>query len=88
MKLDSESMEAQQQQQQSWQPKSDDRGAALLAKMGYGGGGLGKSGQGRTEPIPLSTQRGRIGLGHQANQVFLLAFLSIPSSVIIFQELY
>ncbi|VDM42115.1 unnamed protein product [Toxocara canis] len=58
------------QQQQSWQPKSDDRGAALLAKMGYGGGGLGKSGQGRTEPIPLSTQRGRIGLGHQANQSF------------------
>uniref|UniRef100_A0A914ZFD5 Cap-specific mRNA (nucleoside-2'-O-)-methyltransferase 1 n=3 Tax=Parascaris univalens TaxID=6257 RepID=A0A914ZFD5_PARUN len=69
MKLDSESMEGQQQQEQKpWQPKSDDRGAALLAKMGYGGGGLGKSGQGRTEPIPLSTQRGRIGLGHQANQ--------------------
>lgn len=47
----------------------ESKGAALLAKMGYGGGGLGKSGQGRTEPIPLSTQRGRTGLGHHLNQV-------------------
>ncbi|VDK51713.1 unnamed protein product [Anisakis simplex] len=72
---DSREGELDRQQQQvsasssgAWQPKSDDRGAALLAKMGYGGGGLGKSGQGRTEPIPLSTQRGRVGLGHQSTQ--------------------
>lgn len=38
--------------------------------MGFKTGeGLGKSGQGRTEPIPLSTQRGRAGLGHHASAV-------------------
>lgn len=37
--------------------------------MGYGGGGLGKSEQGRVDLIPLSTQRGRIGLGHKATTV-------------------
>uniref|UniRef100_A0A915PVM5 Cap-specific mRNA (nucleoside-2'-O-)-methyltransferase 1 n=1 Tax=Setaria digitata TaxID=48799 RepID=A0A915PVM5_9BILA len=46
----------------------ENKGAALLAKMGYGGGGLGKSGQGRTELIPFSTQRGREGLGQHTNQ--------------------
>ncbi|CAG9537896.1 unnamed protein product [Cercopithifilaria johnstoni] len=46
----------------------DNKGAILLAKMGYDGGGLGKSGQGRTELIPFSTQRGREGLGKSANQ--------------------
>ncbi|EJW73151.1 hypothetical protein WUBG_15943 [Wuchereria bancrofti] len=46
----------------------ENRGAALLAKMGYDGGGLGKSGQGRTELIPFSTQRGREGFGQPANQ--------------------
>ncbi|EFO20090.2 hypothetical protein LOAG_08398 [Loa loa] len=46
----------------------ENKGAALLAKMGYDGGGLGKSGQGRTELIPFSTQRGREGLGQPTNQ--------------------
>lgn len=44
------------------------KGAELMAKMGYKEGtGLGKSEQGRTELIPLSKQRGRIGLGHESN---------------------
>lgn len=42
--------------------------------MGYDGGGLGKSGQGRTEPIPFSTQRGREGLGQLTNQVMKIDF--------------
>ncbi|VBB31059.1 unnamed protein product [Acanthocheilonema viteae] len=46
----------------------ENKGAVLLAKMGYDGGGLGKSGQGRTELIPFSTQRGREGLGQPTNQ--------------------
>ena len=36
----------------------------MMAKMGYSAGeGLGKKGQGRLEPVALSTQRGRRGLG-------------------------
>ncbi|KAK6114434.1 G-patch domain family protein [Brugia pahangi] len=46
----------------------ENRGAALLAKMGYDGGGLDKSSQGVTELIPFSTQRGREGFGQPANQ--------------------
>ncbi|MCP9263234.1 hypothetical protein DINM_006572 [Dirofilaria immitis] len=38
----------------------ESKGAALLAKMGYGGGGL--------ELIPFSSQRGREGLGQSTNQ--------------------
>ena len=37
----------------------------LMSKMGYvEGGGLGRAGQGRVEPVGISTQRGRRGLGH------------------------
>ena len=36
----------------------------MMAKMGYkAGGGLGRDGQGHAEPVALSTQRGREGLG-------------------------
>jgi cap1 methyltransferase len=35
----------------------------MMAKMGYGGGGLGAAGQGRLEPVGLSSHRGRRGLG-------------------------
>ncbi|MFH4984150.1 hypothetical protein AB6A40_010859 [Gnathostoma spinigerum] len=52
----------------TWEPETSDKGAQLLAKMGYGGGGLGKSGQGREEPIPLSSQHGRVGLGYSVNK--------------------
>lgn len=55
-------------------PAYENKGAALLAKMGYDGGGLGKSGQGRTELIPFSTHRGREGLGQPTNQVELIFF--------------
>ncbi|CAJ0608005.1 unnamed protein product [Cylicocyclus nassatus] len=38
----------------------------MMAKMGYKeGSGLGKQKQGMVEPVALSTQRGRVGLGHQ-----------------------
>ncbi|KAK6017050.1 ribosomal RNA large subunit methyltransferase J [Ostertagia ostertagi] len=37
----------------------------MMAKMGYKEGkGLGKTKQGAVEPVALSTQRGRVGLGH------------------------
>ena len=36
----------------------------MMAKMGFkAGGGLGRDGQGHAEPVALSTQRGREGLG-------------------------
>ena len=36
----------------------------MMAKMGYkAGGGLGRDGQGHAEPVALSTQKGREGLG-------------------------
>ncbi|KAE9416812.1 hypothetical protein Angca_004030 [Angiostrongylus cantonensis] len=41
----------------------------MMAKMGYKeGSGLGKLKQGSIEPVPLSTQRGRVGLGHEINK--------------------
>jgi len=37
----------------------------MMSKMGYQSGtGLGKAAQGRVEPVTVSTQRGRRGLGH------------------------
>ena len=40
------------------------RGFKLLAAMGYmPGQGLGKSVEGRTEPIPLDLKQNRLGLG-------------------------
>ncbi|XP_014250281.1 cap-specific mRNA (nucleoside-2'-O-)-methyltransferase 1 isoform X2 [Cimex lectularius] len=47
------------------QPLSrENKGHLLLEKMGYKlGDGLGKHGQGRTEPIEMSNQKGRRGLG-------------------------
>ncbi|XP_028398754.1 G patch domain-containing protein 11-like [Dendronephthya gigantea] len=46
---------------------SSNKGFALLAKMGYKEGkGLGKQGEGRKEPIPLSIKEGRGGLGQES----------------------
>jgi len=46
---------------------SDNPGFRMLAKMGYKSGtGLGKSGEGRVEPIPISIKTGRTGLGKEA----------------------
>ncbi|CAI4228549.1 unnamed protein product [Auanema sp. JU1783] len=45
-------------------------GFKLMAKHGYApGAGLGKAGQGIVEPVGLSTQKGRTGLGHEATKV-------------------
>ncbi|VDL64349.1 unnamed protein product [Nippostrongylus brasiliensis] len=41
----------------------------MMAKMGYKEGkGLGKEKQGMVEPVALSTQRGRVGLGHEVTK--------------------
>ncbi|XP_067840213.1 G patch domain-containing protein 11 isoform X1 [Heptranchias perlo] len=46
---------------------SENKGFALLQKMGYKEGqGLGKSGNGIVEPIPLQIKTGRSGIGHEA----------------------
>ncbi|CAB3989148.1 G patch domain-containing 11 [Paramuricea clavata] len=46
---------------------SSNKGFALLQKMGYKEGkGLGKLGEGRKEPIPLSIKEGRGGLGQES----------------------
>ncbi|XP_078397864.1 G patch domain-containing protein 11 [Cetorhinus maximus] len=46
---------------------SENKGFALLQKMGYKEGrGLGKSGNGIVEPIPLQIKTGRGGIGHEA----------------------
>ncbi|KAJ1366173.1 hypothetical protein KIN20_026775 [Parelaphostrongylus tenuis] len=47
-------------------PKSMSNAERMMAKMGYKEGkGLGKLKQGAVEPVALSTQRGRVGLGHE-----------------------
>ncbi|XP_072415262.1 G patch domain-containing protein 11 isoform X1 [Chiloscyllium punctatum] len=46
---------------------SENKGFSLLQKMGYKEGhGLGKSGNGIVEPIPLQIKTGRAGIGHEA----------------------
>ncbi|KAK6052249.1 ribosomal RNA large subunit methyltransferase J [Cooperia oncophora] len=48
----------------------------MMAKMGYKEGkGLGKAKQGVVEPVALSTQRGRVGLGHEMNKAVGRDFL-------------
>lgn len=48
---------------------SDNKGFSLLQKMGYKPGmAIGKSGVGRTEPIPVEVKTGRGGLGREADQ--------------------
>ncbi|KAK6017047.1 ribosomal RNA large subunit methyltransferase J, partial [Ostertagia ostertagi] len=47
-----------------------------MAKMGYKEGkGLGKTKQGAVEPVALSTQRGRVGLGHNITKTVGRDFL-------------
>lgn len=46
---------------------TENKGFALLQKMGYKpGSGIGKSGTGRVEPIPINLKSGRGGLGRDA----------------------
>ncbi|KAL4239817.1 G patch domain-containing protein 11 [Mactra antiquata] len=48
---------------------SENKGFALLQKMGYKPGmAIGKSGIGRTEPVPVELKTGRGGLGRDADQ--------------------
>uniref|UniRef100_A0A4W3GEY8 G patch domain-containing protein 11 n=1 Tax=Callorhinchus milii TaxID=7868 RepID=A0A4W3GEY8_CALMI len=45
---------------------SENKGFAMLQKMGYKEGhGLGKTGKGIVEPIPLQIKTGRAGIGHE-----------------------
>ncbi|XP_071962924.1 G patch domain-containing protein 11-like [Antedon mediterranea] len=45
---------------------SENKGFAMLQKMGYSKGmGLGKSGTGRKEPVPIEIKTGRGGLGRE-----------------------
>ncbi|XP_072107118.1 G patch domain-containing protein 11 isoform X1 [Mobula birostris] len=45
---------------------SENKGFALLQKMGYKEGrGLGRNGSGIVEPIPLQIKKGRGGIGHE-----------------------
>ncbi|VDI81820.1 Hypothetical predicted protein [Mytilus galloprovincialis] len=49
--------------------KSDNKGFALLAKMGYKPGmGIGKQGEGRKEPVGINFRTGRGGLGAEADR--------------------
>ncbi|KAL1132043.1 hypothetical protein AAG570_011651 [Ranatra chinensis] len=45
---------------------SDNKGFNLLRKMGFSPGkGLGKSGEGRLEPVPIKLKNDRVGLGRE-----------------------
>ncbi|CAI5442562.1 unnamed protein product [Caenorhabditis angaria] len=64
---DEEEEEEFEQPQNSGQTMS--KAEAMMAKMGYKQGtGLGKNKQGISEPVALSTQRGRTGLGNTAGK--------------------
>jgi hypothetical protein len=41
------------------------KGSLMLKKMGWGGQGLGANETGIIQPIPLSTQKGKKGLGNK-----------------------
>jgi hypothetical protein len=47
---------------------ADNRGAQLLAKMGYAGGGLGAGGAGRAEPVAAVSRPALLGLGAESKK--------------------
>lgn len=55
--------QTQQQPSVSTTTPVSGKGAAMLSKLGYSGGGLGKQGQGIAEPVSAEGTRGGVGLG-------------------------